>query len=80
MTEINYEEWTKALEEATGATDANAGYTSAELRDLLHLSVSKVQIFLREGIKSGKILRTERHVTKDWDGRGRIYSVYRLIK
>jgi hypothetical protein len=78
--DINYEEWTKALEEATRNDNANTGFTSAELCEILHMSAVKMQLFLRAGIKSGKIVVGKRDVLKDWDGRHRQYVVYTLVK
>lgn len=74
--DITYDEWRKAIE--TAGTINDLGCTAQELVQTLKINLPKVQNFLREGVKSGKIKLGERYIPKDWDGRARHYTVYIL--
>lgn len=79
MTEISYEEWQEALQEATVATEDKLGLTKVELMEKLNLSESVVEKIFKRLYKKG-LLICEYSRRKSIDGRFRCVPVYRLKK
>lgn len=70
--------WLAELERLQQSSGNDEGFTGPELREMLKIGEKKFFRLLRAGVQAGKILVGQREVMKDWDGRHRVYTVYRL--
>ena len=66
------------LEAETSRNDD--GYTTQELVALTGLGEKRIVKMLKVGLQQGKITFGSRVVPVDWDGRRRIYKVYKFRK
>lgn len=75
--EIRLDEWQAEMERLWSARPQDEGFTVAEWADRLGWGKHRAQAFIKSAVKSGKMVRGQRFVPQDWDGRSRYYKVYR---
>ena len=77
MAEIAVSEWLKELETLNN-TKPDEGNTVLEIAAALQITPDKGRQFLKAGCIAGTIVIGNRVVQRDWDGRCRSYTVYRV--
>ncbi len=76
---IKIDEWLKEFERLH-EKNSDEGYTRLELQDLLNIGASRCLKLIKQGVIAGKISLGKRYVEQDWDGRARVYVVYKLAR
>lgn len=75
--EITHSEWMAEMERLWNARPQDEGFTVAEWSEALGWGYSRTQRVIKDAVRSGVMVRGQRFVAADWDGRSRSYTVYR---
>lgn len=75
--DITVSEWQAEMERLWQDRPQDEGMTIDEWVEVLKGGRASVQGFIRGEVRAGRMLRGQRYIAKDWDGRARTYQVYR---
>jgi len=77
MNEITEAEWLLELQKCITPED-DQGYTVEEWQRMADMSYAKTKRIIKHSVRTGTMVRGNRYIEKDWDGRTRVVSVYAL--
>jgi len=79
--DITVDEWLREISRLESEASRNDdGFTTQELVELTGLGEKRIVKLLKASVQQGKVTFGTRIVPLDWDGRRRIYKVYRFRK
>ena len=68
----------EALTLLFSSREPDVGMTVAEIAEATNMAPGRIRNLIKQGVKGGVIEVGKRWVPKDWDGRGRNYTVYSM--